>query len=107
MINIVLFNDESIIRVASKAINYFSTDCSIHTTEDTIWVNGLYLRFYPKLITLNAYSSTFSKDDIYNCLSFILSNEEVFITTSNQKRLYIDTVDVTTNFDAIFGEEVI
>lgn len=107
MINIVLFDDESVIRVATNAINYFSTDYSMRTTKDTIWVNGLYLRFYSKLITLNAYNSTFSNDDICNCLSFILHNEEVFITNREQKRIHIDAVGATTNFDAFFCEEVV
>ena len=38
MINIVLFDEESIIRVATKAINYFSSDSSVRITEDTIWI---------------------------------------------------------------------
>ena len=82
MINIVLFDEESIIRVATKAINYFSSDSSVRITEDTIWVNGLYLRY-------------------------ILSDEEVFISSTNQKRIYIDTVNAATNFDIFFCEEVV
>lgn len=107
MINIVLFDEESIIRVATKAINYFSSDSSVRITEDTIWVNGLYLRFYSKLITMNVYSPIFSKDNIQSCLSYILSDEEVFISITNQKMIYIDTVNAATNFDIFFCEEVV
>ena len=107
MINIILFDDESIIRIANRSVKYFSSMCGYRTTKDTIWVNGLYLRFYSKLITLNAYSSTFQKKDVFDCLSYILSGEEVFLTDINQKRTYISVVNSSTDFDAILFREVV
>lgn len=107
MINIVLFDNESIIRIADRAIKYFSSRCSLRTTEDTIWIDGLYLRFYPQLITLNAYNPTILKEDIFEFLSYILSGEEVFVTDGNQNRIYISVVDSSTDFDAILFREVV
>ena len=56
---------------------------------------------------MNVYSPIFSKDNIQSCLSYILSDEEVFISSTNQKRIYIDTVNAATNFDIFFCEEVV
>lgn len=107
MINIVLFNDESVIRIATKAINYLSNSFSLRITKDAIWIDGLYLRFYDRLITLNDYSSAFSKKDIINCLNYILSGEEVFISNDNQNKIYISVVNASTNFDEIFCGDVV
>ncbi len=107
MVNIVLFDDQSVDRVAAKAMAYFSTNYNLRITEDTIWADGLYLRFYPKLITLNIYDPTLIKDDIYHSLNSILSDEEVFITDGKQKKIYIDSVNASTDFDSILKREVV
>ena len=54
MVNIVLFDEESIIRIGKKAMEFFSGYSGLRTTENTIWLNGMYLRFYPKLITVHS-----------------------------------------------------
>lgn len=107
MINVVLFNDESVLRIATKAIKYLSNSSGLRITKDTIWIDGLYLRFHDRLITLNDYSSTFSEKDIINCLNYILSGEEVFVTDTNQNKIYINAVNASTNFDEIFCRDVV
>lgn len=103
MINIVLFDEKSIIRIGKKAMEFFNGYVDLRTTEDTIWLNGMYLRFYPKLITVNPFNpAIFSHERLVKCLSYILNGEEVFISAGRQNSKYIETVNQTTRFDSFF-----
>ena len=103
MINIVLFDEESIIRIGKKAMEFFSDYSGLRTTENTIWLNGMYLRFYPKLITVNSFNPTvFPHEHLIKCLSYILNGEEVFVSAARQNSKYIDSVNQATCFDSFF-----
>lgn len=101
MINIVLFDEEAIIRIGKKAMEFFAGHVDLRTTENTIWLNGMYLRFYPKLITVNSFNPTVSPyEHLVKCLSYILNGEEVFISAGRQNSKYIENVNQTTCFDS-------
>lgn len=105
MISIVLYDDNSLLRIATKAMKYFSNR-DFRTTDDSIWIEGLYLRFYSNMITFNGYSTAFPKENIYKCLNYILSGEEVFVMDEN-KKIYLSDVNESTNFYKIFCGEVV
>ena len=63
MLNVVFYNSEAVIRVAEKAMKYFAGHVGLRTTVDTIWFNGLYLKFYPRMVTVNTYGSLFYPGD--------------------------------------------
>lgn len=104
MINVVLFDEESIIRIAQRAKVYFSNYIDLRVNSDTIWVKGLYIKFYPRQIIVNTfYPTTFTLSDIFNCLTYVLDGEEVFISDDKHKREYIDAVNAQTNFHAFLS----
>lgn len=103
MINIVLFDEKSLVRIGKKAMKFFSDYNSLRTTENTIWLNGMYLRFYSTSITVNLFNPTaFSHNYIIKCLEYILNGEEVFISAGPQISKYINVVDQSTSFDLFF-----
>ena len=107
MINIVLFDNNAILRIATKAIEYMSKKGNLQTTNDTIWFNGLYMKFSSRIITLNAYNRVYSIEAINKYLNYILMGEEVYVTNVSQKGIYVSSVNSSTNFDSIlFIEEV-
>lgn len=103
MINIVLFNDESIVRIAEKAVSIFSSFDGFRTSRDAIWLNGIYLRFTPRLISLNSYGFNNHIDkDVYSGLKEMLHGEEVWLSDEKQRGRYYKNVDASTDFDSVF-----
>ena len=107
MINIVLFDNNAILRIATKAIEYVSKNYKLITTTDTIWFNGLYLKFSNRIITLNTYDRTYSNEEINKYLNYILMGEEVYVANVSQEGIYIRSVNSSTNFDSILFREVV
>ncbi len=106
MINVVLYDESSVINIAKKAWSYFNDKDDFRTTRDTIWVNGLYLKFSPQLLTINTFNCRrYSPKELYDCLSYILDGEEIFISCEEKKSKYVEKVNVTTNFDKILAIE--
>ena len=70
MLNVVFYNSEAVIRVAEKAMKYFAGHVGLRTTVDTIWFNGLYLKFYPRMVTLMARLPFLSRRFAIVCSSF-------------------------------------
>ena len=102
MINIVLYDNNATLRIASNAIRYFSYDSSLHTNQDTIWINGMYIRFQPRLITINIHNKhLFTPQNICDFLKSILIDEEICISSSKCGPQYINSVTMTTAFDNI------
>lgn len=102
MLNVVFYNSEAVVRVAEKAMKYFAGHVDLRTTVDTIWLNGLYLKFYPRMMTVNTYgSSPFSIQKVRDCLRFILKDEEVYIASGPYTGTYINSVDSLQKFDSI------
>lgn len=100
MLNVVLYNENSVINIAKKAKKYLSKQEHFRTTNDTIWTNNLYLKFSPNLITVNAFQPNLvTKQDISDCLLYILGGEEIFISNNQQENAYIEKVDHTTKFE--------
>lgn len=103
MINIVLYDDKSIIRIAKKVKKYFSNYKFLQVTKDTIWLQGVYFWFCPRIITVNVFNSKFfSWDKIYDCLKYALYGEEVFVFDNSKNKKYINFVNSSTNLDIIF-----
>lgn len=99
MINIVLFDEKATVRIARKAMEFFADYDGLRTTNDTIWLNGLYLKFCPRLIKLNLYNCTkFPITTVDECLKYILDKEEVFLSNDRGANEYVNTVIPTTNF---------
>ena len=106
IINIILYDSNSTIRIAEKAINYLSSHMNFRISGNTIWTNGLYLRFSSNAIIMNAYNSNrYSSKDLYDCLRKILDGEEVFLSNQDDFRQYIDNVNYLTTFDKFFSKE--
>lgn len=107
MINIVLFNDESVLRIARRAISFFSDFKGFRTSEDIIWLNGVYVKFSPRLITLNSSKSNKCTNNISSFwLNKILHGEEIYISDDKQRGMYIQSVGPSTAFDSIFTDQV-
>lgn len=100
MINIVLFDEKATVRIAKKAMEFFSDYNDLRTTDDTIWLNGLYLKFCPRLIKFNLYNCTkFPIATVDECLKYILDKEEVFLSNERGNNKYVNTVVPTAYFD--------
>lgn len=106
MINVILYDENSIIRIAQRAVEFFSDYGGFRTTRDTIWITGMYLKFAPRMLILNIFdSSDFSDDDIIECLRKVLLGEEVYVSDNCQFQKYIDKVNASTDFQiASYGD---
>lgn len=103
MINIVLFNDESVIRIAERAKDYFSEFDGFRIRDDIIWLKGFYLKFSPTIITVNTINSNFCfNNSIYEGFKYILYGEEVYLSNSKLEGEYIKKVNSSTLFDSLF-----
>ncbi|MBQ4517682.1 MAG: hypothetical protein II997_03745 [Clostridia bacterium] len=108
MINIVLYDEESIVRIAERVMIFFSNEKDMRTTNDTVWLKGAYFRFRSRSITINLYDNNFLlKDNILKSLNYILSGEEIYISNSCQKKEYFNFVNSSTNFDTFFADCVV
>ena len=104
MISIVLYDDESIIRIADRTIRYFAPHNMLRITEESIWLSGLYFYFRPRQILVNQFDPTvFSKEQLIECLTYVLNGERISIFGNKQNKKYIDNVNSKTNFDSIFA----
>ena len=100
MINIVLYDDMSIIRIAQRAVELFSGHRGFRTTSDTIWLNGMYLKFKPKMLILNVFESkALPEAEIIQCLKDVLLGEEVYVSDNCRVQKYIGKVDCSTELD--------
>lgn len=106
MINVILYDDKSIIRIAQRAVELFSDYGGFRTTRDTIWISGMYLKFAPRMLMFNIFdSSDFSDDEIIECLRKLLFGEEVYVSDNFQFQKYIDEVNDSTDFQiASYGK---
>lgn len=103
MINIVLYNENSVINIAKRATKYLSKQALFRTTSDSIWISGLYLKFSSNLIVANNFATDkYSQKQLCDCLLYILEGEEVFVSSEKYKKKYIETVSCSTDFDNIF-----
>lgn len=103
MVDIVLFNNDSTLRVADRALRFFS-GVDIVTTEDTIWVKGLYLRFYPEFISVNLYNPLFfSHEKMFECLQYILEGEEAYLDTNTNRKKYFKCISRETDIASLFA----
>lgn len=107
IISIVLFDDESLYRVARRATKFFSKYEGFRTTNDSIWVRGLCLSFSPGLVILNDYNSVLSKENMNECLNFILDGEEICISNMINRNIYINCVTEALDFDQIFAKTMV
>ena len=104
MINIVLFNDESVLRIAKRAVAVFSGYEGYRTSENIIWLNGFYVKFLPKIITLNFSQTNHRFDnDIIHGLKTILYGEEVYLSDDKRRSKYYKSVESSTLFDSFFN----
>ena len=106
MINVVLYDDNSIIRIAQRAVELFSDYGGFRTTKDTIWISGMYLKFAHRMLVLNIFDdSSFSDDEIIECLRKVLFGEEVYVSDNCQFQKYIEEVNTSTDFPiASYGD---
>lgn len=102
MISVILYDDESIVRIAQRAVELFSNYGGFRTTSDTIWLKGMYLKFAPRMLVLNVFdSNAFSEDKMTECIKNVLLGEEVYVTDNRQFQKYIGEVNVTTEFGVL------
>lgn len=106
MINVILYDDKSIVRIAQRAVEYFSSYGEYRATRDTIWLKGMYIKFAPRMLILNVFDSNrFSENDITECLKNILLGEEVYVFDNCQLQKYIGEVNALTDFKvASYGD---
>ena len=99
MIDVILYDSTSIIRIAQRAVEYFSNYDGFRTTKDVIWLKGMYIKFAPDMLVLNVFdSNVFSDDNIIDCLRNVLSGEEVYVSDNYHFQKYIAKVDLLTDF---------
>lgn len=104
MINIILYSEDATINIAKKAQEYFSMYDFYRTTHDAIWTKNFYLRFAPKLVSVNVFTpNTLTPHQLSEGLSYMLDGEEVFISNGKQGSSYIEKVNSSTNFDKLFA----
>lgn len=101
MITVVLFNLESISNVTIRVFDYLHefNYIILRTTQDTIWLNGLYIKFNikKKLVIINNYNNLMSKQEIADLLKSIFKGEEISLTITNNVKYY-KCVDKNTDF---------
>ncbi len=103
MVNIVLYDDESVVRIAQRAAKRFSNYKGFRTTKDTIWLKGMYLKFAPRMLILNIFNeNALSEDIITGCMKDVLLGEEVYISDDYSYQKYIDRVKSSTNLESVF-----
>lgn len=99
MINVILYDDNSLVRIAQKAVEVFSNYNGFRTTRDAIWLKGMYLKFAPRMLILNVFdSSIISEEEIKESLKNILLGEEIYVSDNFQFQKYINKVDTSTDF---------
>lgn len=108
MISVILYDNESIVRIAQRAVEIFSDYEGFKTTRDTIWLKGMYLKFAPRMMILNVFdSNVLSVDEIIKCIKNVLFEEEVYVTDNCRFQKYIDKVNESTEFDVvIYGDSL-
>lgn len=99
MINVILYDDKSIIRIAQRTVEYFSNYGEYRTTRDTIWVKGMYIKFAPRMLILNVFDqNVFAENEMTECLKYVLCGEEVYVSDNCRFQKYIDKVDASIDF---------
>lgn len=99
MISIVLFQEGSMLRIAKKTVKYFSEINQLRVSENTLWLEGGYIKFSPQLITINQI-----RPNVYNLqdyLTQILSGEEIYISNDTNGGHYFRSVNSSTLLDVI------
>lgn len=101
MISIVLYNLDSIANVTIRVLDYLHKNnySILRTTEDTIWLNGLYIKINlkKKIITINNYNNLMSKQEIVDLLKYVFKGEEISVCVG-EKTIYYKYVDKNTDF---------
>ena len=106
MINVVLYDDKSVIRIAQRAVELFSGYTGYRATKNTIWLRGMYLKFAPRMLVLNVFDkSIFSEDEIIESLKNVLLGEEVYVSDNCRYQKYIGEVNASTVFSITSYED--
>lgn len=106
LINVFLYDNNSVIRIAERATKVFSDFLGYRVTSNTVWFNGMYLKFADKMLVLNVFNSNVvSEDEITEHLKKILLGEEVYISNNYQSEKYIEKVNDSTVFPVTSYEE--
>lgn len=104
MYNIVLFDEKSTVRVLEKALSYFADETGLRVTNDAIWLDGLYLKFHPRLVTVNTYNTArFPPQRVLKCLHHIFKGEEIYVSGTKENSVYIDCVNSPKQFGIFFS----
>lgn len=101
MIKIVLFNKDSMIRIAKRTKRYFKGTQNMRGLKNILWLEGGYIKFTPRLITINQI-----KPDVYDLQDYlkeVMKNEEIYISDDKTNGKYIEEVKNDTSFDIVGG----
>lgn len=104
MIELIFFNAEAVQRVALRIANaLYNGDAQ--ACSDTIWLDGAYIKFKEKTVTVNIFSSekTLSKA-IMDLIKSSLIGEEVYICCPPHRGDYVEYVNDTTNIGVAKNE---
>lgn len=96
MLRIVLFERNALQRIAKKALEYLAkTKLPMRVVQDTLWLEGWYISFEKRVITVNVYNNRLLSKTSINInvfLESILKGEEVFIQDETNNDRYTDCV---------------
>ena len=99
MISISLFNESSVYRIAGKASRILSEQKNLRISDDKIWLDGMYIKFSPRLIAINVFNPLLYTGNLQDIIKQMLIGEEVYISSDNDWNKYIELVDSSTVFD--------
>lgn len=99
MISISLFNESSVYRIAGKAAQILSEQKNFRIFDNKIWLDGIYIKFSPRLIAINIFNPHLSTGNLQDIIKQMLIGEEVYISSDNDWNKYIELVDSSTVFD--------
>ena len=98
VMNFVLYSTDSSERIVSRVNNYFSSLDDIRVCDNMIWLKGMSLKFYEKLLTINVFNSdTNWRQFLTEFLPKILYNEEVYLSSGDRSE-YFEEVNDKTEF---------
>lgn len=100
MVNVIVYDKNSISRIAKRTLDFFSNEKSAHATKNFLLLNGIYFRFHTNSVTINAFNQKrYSKNEITDCLYYIFKNEEIHISNETTTK-YIKQLTSPTCFDS-------
>lgn len=89
IINMILYDNDATARVNQKSYDFFDKVKCKRFCENSIWLDGMNIEFYKRIVTINIYSDNSDWKKIINeYLEKVFVNEEVYINYNEVSQYY-------------------